>query len=100
MSECKHTRVTQFFYTENLEPCGLWACAECKLKFVPIDRELELEKQNAQLREALNSSVYAMEQGRVWGGSKWEYHPLHPAHYVPVLEKARAVLKETERCVT
>jgi len=94
MSECKHTRVTQFFYTENLEPCGLWACAECKLKFVPIDRELELEKENAKMREALNIVVYAMEQGRAWGGSNWKYSSLHPVHYVPVLEKARAAMKE------
>jgi hypothetical protein len=97
MSECKHTRVIQFFYTENLEPSGLWACAECNLKFVPIDRELELEEENEKLREALNSVVYAAEQGRVWDGSTWEYPPLHPVHYVPVLEKARAVLQETER---
>ena len=57
----------------------------------------EVLAENAELREALNSLVYAMEQGRVWGGSTWEYYPLHPVHYVPVMEKARAVLKETER---
>lgn len=55
MSECKHTRVIQFFYTENLEPCGLWACAECNQKFAPIDRELALEKENTKLREAIRA---------------------------------------------
>ena len=53
MSECQHRSISTFYHTESGDPSGLWACAECSRRFVPIDRELALEKENAKLRERL-----------------------------------------------
>lgn len=90
MSECKHTRVIQFFYTENLEPCGLWACAECNKKFAPIDRELALEKENAKLREVVESLLVGASAVAV-------PHPAERAVLQEAVNFARATIKETER---
>ena len=40
MNDCEHTHLTTYFLAGG-EPAGLWACAECRHKFVPIDLGVE-----------------------------------------------------------
>lgn len=41
-SKCQHTKITTFVFEDTGMPCGLWACASCRLKFEP--RSLVLEE--------------------------------------------------------
>lgn len=34
IDNCKHQRITTFSFEDTGEPSGLWACAECRHKFV------------------------------------------------------------------
>jgi len=61
MSACQHRKISTFYFTESGEPSGLWACAECSHKFVPIDRELALEEENARLREAWRKAEFIVD---------------------------------------
>ena len=47
---------------------------------------------NDRLREALVTLLHFCEKSRIWGGMEWVYHPVHPVHYLPALELARAAL--------
>jgi ParB-like chromosome segregation protein Spo0J len=51
------------------------------------------EALNAQLLEALVDIAYRLEKARIWGGMEWKYNPLHPMHYLPARDKARAAIK-------
>lgn len=31
---------------------------------------------------------------KIWAGMSWEYHPIHPAKYVPMSERVRAELNK------
>lgn len=41
MSACKHRRITTYVTIETREPAGLWACADCHVKFVPLTQLIE-----------------------------------------------------------
>jgi len=49
-----------------------------------------------ELVAALSDIAHGLEHARIWGGMKWEYNPLHPIHYVPLRDKASAVLAKIE----
>ncbi len=49
-----------------------------------------------EMRAALSSIAYGLELARIWGGMKWEYYPLHPMRYLPLRDKARAILAAIE----
>jgi hypothetical protein len=51
-----------------------------------------LEAVNKQLLEALKDIAYQLEKARIWGGMDWHYNPLHPMHYLPARDKARAAI--------
>ena len=51
-----------------------------------------LRKSMAQLLEALKDIAYQLEKSRIWGGMDWHYNPLHPIHYLPARDKARAAI--------
>ena len=51
-----------------------------------------LEAANADLLEALVDVSYTLEKARIWGGMEWKYNPLHPVHYLPARDKARAAI--------
>lgn len=53
-----------------------------------------LEAANAELLEALADVSYTLEKARIWGGMEWKYNPLHPVHYLPARDKARAAIKK------
>jgi hypothetical protein len=54
MTDCKHQKITTFVLTDSGEPAGLWACADCGHKFVPIDLEMERDAASCQMmRDAL-----------------------------------------------
>ena len=59
----------------------------------------ELEAANAELLTALVDVSYTLEKARIWGGMDWHYNPLHPVHYLPARDKARAVI-EKHGCAT
>jgi len=40
MTDCKHQNITTFVFIDSGEPSGLWACADCGRKFVPLDLEM------------------------------------------------------------
>jgi hypothetical protein len=52
----------------------------------------KLERTNAQLLETLKDIAYQLEKARIWGGMDWHYNPLHPIHYLPARDKARAAI--------
>jgi hypothetical protein len=35
--ECRHARIRTWVGQDDGKPAGLWACAECGHKFVPLD---------------------------------------------------------------
>ena len=37
MTECTHRKVTTYVFVDGNEPTGLWACADCGHKFVPLN---------------------------------------------------------------
>lgn len=51
-----------------------------------------LEAANAELLAALVDVSYTLEKARIWGGMDWTYNPLHPVHYLPARDKARAAI--------
>ena len=53
---------------------------------------LRLEAANAELLTALVDVSYTLEKARIWGGMEWKYNPLHPVHYLPARDKARAAI--------
>ena len=53
-----------------------------------------LEAANLELLEALVDVSYTLEKARIWGGMDWHYNPLHPVHYLPARDKARAAIKK------
>ena len=53
-----------------------------------------LEAANAELLESLVDVSYTLEKARIWGGMEWKYNPLHPVHYLPARDKARAAIKK------
>ena len=57
-------------------------------------RITELEAANAELLTALVDVSYTLEKARIWGGMEWKYNPLHPVHYLPARDKARAAIKK------
>lgn len=46
---CTHQRITTFVLSDTGEPSGLWACADCGHKFVPIDLEMEKDAANCRM---------------------------------------------------
>ena len=52
------------------------------------------EAANAELLDALVDVSYTLEKARIWGGMEWKYNPLHPVHYLPARDKARAAIKK------
>ena len=38
---CTHRKVATFVFMAGNEPAGLWACADCGHKFVPLDIAVE-----------------------------------------------------------
>jgi len=70
MSDCKHSRVRGFSLDDG-SSAGIWVCAGCDLRFVPIAREIELESENARLQErnayleAKNESLQNMVADRL-----------------------------------
>lgn len=53
-----------------------------------------LEAANAELLEALVDVSYTLEKARIWGGMDWTYNPLHPVHYLPARDAARAAIEK------
>jgi len=49
IDNCKHQRITTFSFEDTGEPSGLWACADCGHKFVPIDLEMEKDAANCRM---------------------------------------------------
>ena len=52
----------------------------------------ELEAANEELMESLVDVSYSLEKARIWGGMEWKYNQLHPVHYLPARDKARAAI--------
>ena len=46
IDNCKHQKITTFVFSDTGEPAGLWACAACGLKFVPIDSLMTSSKRD------------------------------------------------------
>jgi len=59
VTDCTHRNIQAWSYPDG--PADFWSCADCKLKFVPITREIELERELAAARAEL------LEQARING---------------------------------
>ena len=70
-------------------PLSIKAAAE--LRRLDAERD-SLRASMAQLLEALKDIAYQLEKARIWGGMDWHYNPLHPIHYLPARDKARAAI--------
>ena len=51
---CKHQQIRTWVYEDTKEPCGLWSCVDCGLKFEPITQRTwvgagDLEDSNSYL---------------------------------------------------
>lgn len=62
---CKHPTIQTFRFADTGEPAGLWACADCRRKFAPLDVEsaAEIERLRAdaaRLRAAGDTAAKAM----------------------------------------
>lgn len=79
MSECTHRNIGAW-YAENC-PVDFWACEKCHLKFVPITKEIELERELAaavarvaELERDVGRWKFAWENDLVlhqWNGEWW-----------------------------
>jgi hypothetical protein len=45
--DCQHPQITT--WNHEGEPAGLWSCAQCGLKFVPLDLEAEKDARRYSL---------------------------------------------------
>ena len=55
----------------------------------------KLEKMWADPRFQILADLDHLFHGsRIWGGMRWEYHPIHPAKYQPMSQRVRAELSK------
>ena len=88
----------------NRPPVGHWLCAAWNMgaetaraaAAAPAPVLTQAQACADELVAALSDIAHGLENARIWGGMKWEYNPLHPIHYVPLRDKARAVLAKIE----
>jgi uncharacterized membrane protein len=84
-------------------PLSIKAAAELRRLDAELERKSDaiqrlwaerdsLRASMAQLLEALKDIAYQLEKSRIWGGMDWHYNPLHPIHYLPARDKARAAI--------
>jgi uncharacterized membrane protein len=84
-------------------PLSIRAAAELRRLDAELERKSDaiqrlwaerdsLRTSMAQLLEALKDIAYQLEKARIWGGMDWHYNPLHPIHYLPARDKARAAI--------
>ena len=93
-AESLESRVTQF---RCLELPGQPMSMHMGTSYLVNDLWSKVKEQAAEierLREALITLTHSCEKSRIWGGMEWVYHPVHPAHYLPALDAARAALGE------
>jgi hypothetical protein len=55
MENCKHPKVIAFVFADGFHSAGVWACADCGHKFVPID--LAMERDAASCRMMRDSLI-------------------------------------------
>ena len=41
MTDCKHPAITAWRFERDGNPAGMWSCADCGHKFVPLDIQQE-----------------------------------------------------------
>ena len=64
---CTHQRITTFVLSDTGEPSGLWACAACGHKFVPIDLEMERDAERYRWLKSRNGLMLRSEPANsVW----------------------------------
>ena len=51
---CTHRKVTTFVFVAGNEPAGLWACADCGHKFVPLNIAVEKDAERYRWLRAMD----------------------------------------------
>jgi len=61
---CKHPTIQTFRFADTGEPAGLWACADCRRKFAPLDVEsaAEIERLPAVAAPAVASVTPSIKE--------------------------------------
>lgn len=57
--ECKHEKIDTWHFPDG--PAGMWSCAECRLRFVPMDLEMERDAAAYRAANALVSAQIPLE---------------------------------------
>ncbi len=69
MSQCLHTQIVSWVAEETQEPVGMWSCADCGHKFVPLELEQEAQAKRYQfLRDDFSPMGLNID-----GNHAWEY---------------------------
>ncbi len=106
-NRCKHLEDDGFhvcgsyafnLYRENIKQGDLCDTHYWEEKCASVLASLAASEDKIKaLREALVNLAHSCEKSRIWGGMEWVYHPVHPIHYLPALEQARAVLQKGQK---
>jgi hypothetical protein len=100
-ANCTHENVQSWRFVDG-DPAYFWSCADCKLKFVPIDglltAEREVEKLRAELARLTTEPVAwqwldtaNFRKSIPEGSNAWEWNPLYAHSPAPL-----PALKETK----
>jgi hypothetical protein len=92
-ANCAHEAIQSWRFVDG-QPAEFWSCADCKLKFVPIDGLLTAEREVERLRtllkecaDDLETEIEARRSGELPRRIERDLEPVR---------KARAALKETK----
>ena len=56
MTGCTHRKVTTYSFVDGNEPAGMWACADCGHKFVPLSIAMERDAERYRwVRRLMNT---------------------------------------------
>jgi len=67
MENCKHPKVIAFVFADGFHSAGVWACADCGHKFVPLDLEMERDAARYRWLKSRNGLMLRSEPANsVW----------------------------------
>jgi hypothetical protein len=67
MSPCLHTQLKSWVIEGTQEPAGVWSCADCGHKFVPLDLEKEAQATRYQfLRNDFSPMGLNIDGNHAW----------------------------------
>jgi hypothetical protein len=68
MNYCTHRNIQAWKYEDG--PADFWSCVDCQLKFAPITREIELERELAAAQAQINAFYMGTPEARLLAMTK------------------------------